>query len=136
VLLDQLLNGQRHGLSDAITTFSGRAERLPRALRAARDHLADNAGEPLDLSQLAGAAGIGIRALQLGFRRHFGVSISEMLLDIRLAGLHARLAQASPDVSITDIAFDLGFTHLGRMAGAYREKFGESPSATLRRRMS
>ncbi|PIT03232.1 transcriptional regulator [Bradyrhizobium nitroreducens] len=136
LLLDHLLNGQRHGLSDAIHTFSGRAERLPRALRTARDHLADNAGEPLDLAQLACASGIGIRALQLGFRRHFGLSISQMLLDMRLAGLHARLAQASPDASITDIAFDLGFTHLGRMAGAYREKFGETPSATLRRRMS
>ncbi|GAB9084965.1 AraC family transcriptional regulator [Bradyrhizobium diazoefficiens] len=135
-LLDHLLNGQRHGLSDAIRTFSGQAERLPRALRVARDRLADNAGEPLDLAQLACAAGIGIRALQLGFRRHFGVSISEMLLDMRLAGLHARLAQARPDASITEIAFDLGFTHLGRMAGAYREKFGETPSATLRRRMS
>ena len=135
-LLDHLLNGQHHGLSDAIRTFSGQAERLPRALRVARDRLADNAGEPLDLAQLACAAGIGIRALQLGFRRHFGVSISEMLLDMRLAGLHARLAQAPPDASITEIAFDLGFTHLGRMAGAYREKFGETPSATLRRRMS
>lgn len=136
LLLDHLLNRQRHGLSDAIETFSGQAERLPRALRAARDHLADNAGEPLDLEALACAAGIGIRALQLGFRRHFGVSISQMLLGLRLAGLHARLAQAAPDASITDIAFDLGFTHLGRMAGAYREKFGETPSATLRRRMS
>ncbi|MBB4428189.1 AraC-like DNA-binding protein [Bradyrhizobium sp. CIR48] len=136
LLLDHLLNGQRHGLSDAIQTFSGQAERLPRALRAARDHLADNAGEPLDLAQLACAAGIGIRALQLGFRRHFGLSISQMLLDMRLAGLHARLAQAAPDASITEIAFDLGFTHLSRMAGAYREKFGETPSATLRRRLS
>ncbi|MDA9497077.1 AraC family transcriptional regulator [Bradyrhizobium sp. CCBAU 11357] len=135
-LLDHLLNGQRHSHSDAIETFSGQAERLPRALRAAREHLADNAGEPLDLAQLACASGIGIRALQLGFRRHFGLSISQMLLDMRLAGLHARLAQAAPDASITDIAFDLGFTHLGRMAGAYREKFGETPSATLRRRMS
>ena len=135
-LLEHLLNRQRHGLSDAIRTFSGRAERLPRALRAARDHLADNAGEALDLAQLAAASGIGIRALQLGFRRHFGVSIWEMLLDIRLAGLHARLVLASPGVSITDIAFDLGFTHLGRMSGAYRQKFGETPSATLRRRMS
>ena len=61
---------------------------------------------------------------------------TQMLLDMRLAGLHARLAQASAGVSITDLAFDLGFTHLGRMAGAYREKFGETPSATLRRRMS
>lgn len=136
LLLDCLLNGQRHGLSDAIQRFSGQAERLPRALRTARDHLADNAGEPLDLAQLACASGIGIRALQLGFRRHFGLSISQMLLDMRLAELHARLAQGSPDASITDIAFDLGFTHLGRMAGAYREKFGETPSATLRRRMS
>ena len=42
-LLDHLLNGQRHGLSDAIRTFSGQAERLPRALRVARDRLADNA---------------------------------------------------------------------------------------------
>lgn len=136
VLLDHLLNGQRHGLSDAIQTFSGCAERLPRALRAARDYLADNADEPLDLVQLACASGIGIRALQLGFRRHFGVSISQMLLDMRLAGLNARLAQAAPDASITEIAFDLGFTHLGRMAGAYRAKFGETPSATLRRRVS
>lgn len=135
-LLDRLLNGQRHGLSDAIRTFSGGAERLPRALRAARDHLADNACAPLDLAQLARASGIGIRALQLGFRRHFGVSISQMLLDMRLADLHARLAQAAPDASVTEIAFDLGFTHLGRMAGAYRDKFGETPSATLRRRMS
>ncbi|MET4800002.1 AraC family transcriptional regulator [Bradyrhizobium sp. LB11.1] len=135
-LLDHLLNGQRHSLSNAIETFSGGAERLPRALRAARDYLLDNAGEPLDLAQLACASGIGIRALQLGFRRHYGVSISTMLLDMRLAGLHARLARASADVSITDIAFDLGFTHLGRMAGAYREKFGETPSVTLRRRMS
>jgi len=136
VLLDHLLNGQRHGLSDAIRTFSGQAERLPRALRTARDHLADNAGQPLDLAQLACVSGIGIRALQLGFRRHFRLSISQMLLDMRLAGLHARLVQAAPDASITEIAFDLGFTHLGRMAGAYREKFGETPSATLRRRLS
>jgi AraC-like DNA-binding protein len=135
-LLYHLLNGQRHGLSDAIKTFSGRAERLPRALRAARDYLVAKACEPLDLAQLACISGIGIRALQLGFRRHFGLSISEMLLDMRLANLHGRLAQSELDRSITDIAFDLGFTHLGRMAGAYREKFGETPSVTLRRRMS
>ena len=135
-LLDRLLHGQTHQLSESIRTFSGRAERLPRALRTARDWIAANASLPLDLAELAGVSGIGIRALQLGFRRHFGLSISEMLLDIRLAELHARLLRAEPDLSITDIAFDLGFTHLGRMAGAYRSKFGETPSATLRRRLS
>jgi AraC-like DNA-binding protein len=135
-LLDHVLNRQRHGLSESIRTFSGHAERMPRALRTARDYLEATACQPLDLAQLASSAGVGIRALQLGFRRYFGVSISQMLLDIRLANLHARLCRARADTSVTDVAFDLGFTHLSRMAGAYRAKFGELPSATLRRRMS
>jgi len=101
-------------------------------MRRAREHLHAHADEPLDLEQLAEAAGTGIRALQLGFQRHFGTSISEMLRDIRLAHLNARLTGASPDESITDIAFELGFTHLSRMASAYRAKFGETPSATRR----
>jgi AraC-like DNA-binding protein len=132
-LLDSLLTGQRHGLSQAIERFAGESEALPQALRRARDCLVAQAADPLDLVQLAGAAGIGIRALQLGFQRHFGMSISQMLLDLRLAELNARLAAAAPDARIIDIAFDLGFTHVSRMAGAYRQKFGETPSATLRR---
>nr|WP_315838731.1 AraC family transcriptional regulator [Bradyrhizobium prioritasuperba] len=132
-ILDGLLNGQRHGLSDAIAVFDGRAETLPRALKRVRDHLHAEATEPLDLAGLAAVAGIGIRALQLGFKRHFGTSISDMLLDIRLAHLNARLRNADPSARITDIAFDLGFTHLSRMASAYRDKFGETPSTTLRK---
>ena len=132
-LLDGLLTGQHHGLSQAMQTFAGESQALPQALRRARDWLAAHAADPLDLVQLAGAAGIGIRALQLGFQRHFGMSISQMLLNLRLAELNARLAAAPPDTRIIDIAFDLGFSHVIRMAGAYRQKFGETPSATLRR---
>lgn len=131
-LLGALLHGQRHSASDAIDRFGGRAEALPSSVRRAREFLHAHADEPLDLMQLAATTGVGIRALQLGFRRHFGTSISEMLRDIRLAHLNARLAAASPTDSVTDIAFELGFTHLSRMASAYRAKFGETPSATLR----
>ncbi|WP_065751241.1 AraC family transcriptional regulator [Bradyrhizobium paxllaeri] len=132
-LLGTLLHGQCHSASDAIDRFGGRAEALPQSLRRAREFLATHADEPLDLMELAAASGVGIRALQLGFQRHFGTSISEMLRDIRLAHLNVRLTTACPDDSITDIAFELGFTHLSRMASAYRAKFGETPSATLRR---
>jgi AraC-like DNA-binding protein len=132
-LLGALLHGQHHTASDAIDRFGGRADALPQSLRRAREFLNANAEEPLELTQLAAAAGVGIRALQLGFQRHFGTSISEMLRDIRLAHLNVRLTAACPDDSITDIAFELGFTHLSRMASAYRAKFGETPSATLRR---
>ena len=92
-----------------------------------------HAAEPLDLEKLSRISGIGIRSLQLGFKRHFGVSISEVLLDIRLEHLNARLLNARSGERIIDIAFDLGFTHLSRMASVYRAKFGETPSATLRR---
>ncbi|MDI1263080.1 MAG: AraC family transcriptional regulator, partial [bacterium] len=125
-LLSSLLHGLRHSARDAIDRFGGQSEALPVAVRRAHEFLEAHAHEPIDLAQLADTADTGIRALQLGFRRHFGTSISQMLLDIRLARLNRRLAAAAPDERITDIAFDLGFTHLSRMASAYRAKFGEA----------
>jgi AraC-like DNA-binding protein len=102
-------------------------------LGRARGRLEAHAAEPLDRKKRAEVAGIGVRSLQLDFKRHFGVSISGALLDIRLEHLNARLSAAGPDERVTDVAFDFGFTHLSRMASAYRTRFGESPSATLRR---
>ena len=102
-------------------------EALPAVFKRARDNLEAHAAEPLDLEKLSRASGIGIRSLQLGFKRHFGVSISEALLDIRLEHLNARLLNARSGERIIDIAFDLGFTHLSRMASVYRAKFGETP---------
>jgi len=131
--LSLLLTGQRHSFTDAIARADCRPEPLPGVLRKARQYLEAHATEPLDLKRLASAAGIGIRSLQLGFQRHFGTSISQMLQDIRLAHLHARLRTAQPCERVIDIAFDLGFTHPSRMASAYRARFGESPSDTLRR---
>jgi AraC-like DNA-binding protein len=128
-----LLTGQRHNLSDAINRSTPHHETLPAVFKRARDSLEAHAAEPLDLEKLAQLSGIGVRSLQLGFKRHFGVSISGVLLDIRLEHLKARLLNAGPGERITDLAFDLGFTHLSRMASVYRAKFGESPSATLRK---
>jgi AraC-like DNA-binding protein len=132
-IIGLLLTGQPHNLSDAISRPAPHRETLPAAFRRARETLEAHAAEPLDLEKLAQISGVGVRSLQLGFKRHFGVSISSVLHDIRLEQLNARLLNARPDERIIDIAFDVGFAHLGRMASQYRAKFGESPSATLRR---
>jgi AraC-like DNA-binding protein len=132
-ILGLLLTGQRHNLSDAINRPALHREALPAVFKRARDSLEAHAAEPLDLEKLSRVSGIGIRSLQLGFKRHFGVSISEALQDIRLEHLNARLLNARSGERIIDIAFDLGFTHLSRMASVYRAKFGETPSATLRK---
>jgi transcriptional regulator GlxA family with amidase domain len=49
-----------------------------------------------------------------------------------------RLERARQDLqensgSVSDIANRWGFSNLGRFSHAYREQFGETPSATLRK---
>ena len=53
----------------------------------------------------------------------------------RLEQVHEELLIADPStgVKVTDVALRHGFTHTGRFAAAYKERFGESPSATMRR---
>jgi AraC-like DNA-binding protein len=132
-IVSLLLTGQRNNLSAAINRAAFCREQIPAVFRRAYDSLEAHPADPLDLERLARLCGLGVRSLQLGFRRYFGVSISQALLDIRLRHLHRRLSKATPDERIVDIAFDLGFSHLSRMASVYRAKFGESPSETLRR---
>jgi AraC-like DNA-binding protein len=44
------------------------------------------------------------------------------------------LLRAEPGEGITAIAARSGFAHLGRFSVEYRQRFGESPSETLKRR--
>ena len=132
-ILGLLLTGQRHNLSAAINRSTPRCETLPAVFKRARENSRGSRGRAARSGKLARLSGIGIRSLQLGFRRHFGASISGVLLDIRLDKLNARLSKARPGERVIDIAFDLGFSHPSRMANVYRAKFGESPSATLRK---
>ena len=48
---------------------------------------------------------------------------------------HARreLLRSPSGASVTEIAVRFGFTHFGRFSSAYRARYGESPSTTLRR---
>lgn len=43
------------------------------------------------------------------------------------------LASRLGESTVTDLAYHLGLTQLGRLAGDYRCAFGEAPSATLAR---
>ena len=56
------------------------------------------------------------------------------LRDARLDRVRAELADltGAPGVKVTEVAMKWGFHHLGRFSAAYRQRFGESPSETLR----
>jgi transcriptional regulator GlxA family with amidase domain len=62
------------------------------------------------------------------------MSPTDYLRNVRLNRVREELlAERSFDSSIADIAFTWGFTHLGRFAKIYHERFGELPSETVRK---
>ena len=87
--------------------------------------------EPLTLGRLCKVAGVGARCLQKAFEVRRGMSPMRFVAERRLAAAHVRLLRAAPDASVTQIALELGFDHLGRFAQMYRQLIGESPSQTL-----
>lgn len=82
-------------------------------------------------SEMAAVAGVGIRRLQQAFREHRGTSPLAALQEVRLERAHADL-RAGDVASVADAAFAHGFTHLGRFAASYRQRYGVTPSQTLR----
>ena len=107
--------------------------RRPRTVKRALDAMHADPAHPFTAGELAAVAGVGVRVLQEAFRQHVGVSPMTYLRRLRLDGVHAELAAAEPwQVSVSEVAGRWGFTHLGRFAGAYRDRFGAAPSQTLR----
>jgi AraC-like DNA-binding protein len=90
-------------------------------------------GQAVSIAALAGELGVGTRSLQAGFRRHRGTTPHAFLAACRLDTARDLLVRARPGETVGSIAYGCGLTHLGRFAAAYRDRFGESPSATLAR---
>lgn len=105
---------------------------LPRTVRRAEAFIAEHAAEPLTLSDIANAAGVPVRTLLHSFRRFRDISPMQLVREARIDMSRDLLLQAGEAERVADIALKCGFVNLGRFASAYREKFGETPSDTLR----
>jgi len=85
------------------------------------------------ITELCLASHVSERRLREAFVREFDLPPSRYFRNWALEVAHRRLMMAEPvEESVTDVALDIGFDHLGRFAGHYRVLFGESPSTTLR----
>jgi AraC-like DNA-binding protein len=105
----------------------------PRTVRRAMEVIEADPARPLTTADLARMAGASVRSLQEGFRQHVGLSPMAYLQRVRLSYAHEELRHPrSGRRSVAAIAHAWGFGHLGRFAAAYRERYGVSPSATLR----
>jgi len=104
-------------------------------LQRVEEYISAHCTESLTLADLAKVAGVSGRTLLAGFRHHRGISPMRLLKTSRLDRARAGLLAADPgSVSVTTVALECGFQHLGRFSVEYKRRFGESPSATLQHR--
>ena len=93
---------------------------------------ADSVERIPSISELCLAAHVSERRLRKAFTDEYDLPPTRFFRSWALARARQRLtAEHNDRPRVTDIAFDLGFGHLGRFAAQYRELYGESPSTTL-----
>jgi AraC-like DNA-binding protein len=104
----------------------------PATIRRARDFIKAHAAEHIKLSELAAELGLPMRTLQDNFRRFFGLSPREWLLECRLENARRGLTLPGRPTSVATVAYECGFGDLSGFSAKYLKKYGESPSQTLR----
>jgi AraC-like DNA-binding protein len=101
-------------------------------LRRAVAFIDEHAHEDISVADVAAAAQVTLRAIQLAFRRHLGVTPGAYLRRVRLDHAHRELAFAAPGrQTVTAVAYRWGFSSPSRFAALYRRAYGVVPSHTL-----
>jgi AraC-like DNA-binding protein len=140
-ILDPTITGEdraalnRRIARGVLATFTPRRADAENRLRAAVAFVHANAGRDIDLADIAAAADLSERGVQDLFRRTLEVTPMQYLRDVRLDRVHLDLGGRGEirGTTVTEVARRWRFAHVGRFASTYRQRFGESPSETLRR---
>ncbi|ACU38253.1 helix-turn-helix transcriptional regulator [Actinosynnema mirum] len=110
-----------------------RRDAHPDALRRALAFIDANPDRDLATSDVAAAARVSTRAVQLAFRRHLGTTPMAYLRQVRLDHARADLTSATTGQdTVTRIAAKWGYGRASVFAARYRAAYGVSPSQTLR----
>jgi AraC-like DNA-binding protein len=132
VLMQTLLLAQPHNYSENLRATPPGAG--TRSVSEAVDLMRARPDHAWTAAELAAASSTSVRSLQENFHRSLGTSPMRYLRDFRLEQVHNELVAAEPDaVTVTEVAARWGFVHLGRFAAAYRARYAERPSDTIRR---
>lgn len=135
--LRRLVAGAALTAFDADVAFDvprDRADATPAAVRRAVAFMETNPDLEIGVADVARAAHVSVRALQLAFRRHLGTTPMAYLRRVRLDRVHAALAAADPSTTtVTAVTSSWGFHAVGRFSADYRSTYGEYPRDTLRR---
>ena len=131
-VLTGFLLSHAHTYSDALLRPQSSA--APFYVRRAEAYIEAHFSEPLSLADIAAQAGVSARSLQNGFQNFRNMTPMGFLRSRRLKRAHEILLLSDPrTVTVTEIALQCGFGHMGEFATAYKRAFGETPRQTLGR---
>ena len=113
-------------------TPGDRRDAHPATMRRAVAFIEDNAQHDISAADIAGAAQVSIRAVQLAFARHLETTPRAYLRRVRLDCAHRDLLAADPARrTVAGVAYRWGFHSPGRFAVLYRQAYGVPPSHTI-----
>jgi AraC-like DNA-binding protein len=106
----------------------------PQTVQRAVTFIDAHAAQDIAIVDIAAAAFVTARAVQLAFRRHLDTTPLAYLRRIRLERAHADLLAADPArTTVTAVAYRWGFPSPSRFTADYRQTYGITPSRTLHR---
>lgn len=113
-------------------TIEDRRDSHPATLRRAVAFIEDNAHRDISVADIAGAAHVTIRAVQLAFARHLETTPLAYLRRVRLDCARRDLLAADPARrTVAGVAYRWGFHSSSRFAVLYRQAYGVPPSHTI-----
>ncbi|GBQ66918.1 AraC family transcriptional regulator [Ameyamaea chiangmaiensis NBRC 103196] len=101
----------------------------PRVRRAVL-HMEQNMTRPLPITQLAARLGISSRQLERLFQTALGRKPQDFYRSLRLR--HARALLEAGEMSVTEVAIEMGFSDCSHFSRHFKTLFGISPSACHR----
>lgn len=106
---------------------------VPRVVRMAEEYMIEHAADAPTLTEVARYLDVSVRTLTMNFKKFRGCTVGQYLKEERLQAARKKLLAADRSCTVVQIAAELSYINMGEFAKAYRERFGERPSETLRR---
>ena len=111
-----------------------RMEKKKQVLRRTRDIIFSSLDSKISLSELSSAVHVSERTLQRVFKEEFQIGLRQYIKAHRLEQARQSLKKHIDHKSISDIATEHGYDHLGRFSSDFKQQFGLLPRDFLRNR--
>lgn len=125
-----------HQLTTPTLTYVGRnritSDNMLRLVEV-RDILQTSFVDPPKISRLARMAGLNETKLRGGFKEMFGCTVHAFIQNCRMSKAVKMLT--SSDISISDIAYEVGYEHPTNFTQAFKRHFGYAPKVLRKQHM-